>query len=143
MSQAPPPVRVQIAAEEPSAEDYFYRDVGQKLVRDELPLLRDALGRLVTLDAALIGAAIALFRDLPAHPWLKVATLVLLAVSLASALFGVLPARQPLHWNYPDLVREAVTRSAEARSACLTISALFLFAAALAAVAAALLPANW
>lgn len=108
---------------------------GQDAVRNTVPALNDLLGRLVTLDAALLGGGLVVARGDVLPLWAAVPVLAALLASLFAALAGLWPRRALLDLGDLDRLRQfeadAVTRKADA----LTVAGLALAGAAAAAVA--------
>jgi hypothetical protein len=123
-----------IVGGEPTSEQLDLLAWGDEGRKKTIQTLQDALQRLVTITAGLLGGATALFVQLPAHVAAKAASTVLLLIALAVVLYGSLPMRFAFDPRCPEEIRD-VRRSLEnVKLRCLSWGGLFLWLAFLALV---------
>ena len=75
----------------PTLEETSLRRWADEIERDSPKLMLDTLKQLVTLDLALVAGSVAFFQNLTPFP--RVFMLVMLALSLLIALYGLMPIR--------------------------------------------------
>ncbi len=75
----------------PADEDNFYQQWGYETLKNNIVLLNDVLRQLLTLDTALLAAAIGFFDKIETLSWSKSTVLILLCISLVMSFLGIFP----------------------------------------------------
>jgi hypothetical protein len=107
-----------IQGEPLTARERAIWEAGREAAKNTVPTLNDMLGKLVTLDTALIGGGLVVAKGETLPFWVAVAVLVLLLVSLGAALSGLWPRRAVLNLGDLEQIeafdREVIHRKTDA-----------------------------
>ena len=102
---AEPPVEPRVEQLAPTPEDEFYVDWALETFKRNLSFTNDVLQRLVTLNAALLGGAIAFYDEKILPPPLKPFVILSFFVSLVLAFLGMMPHEERLDIQCPSEVK--------------------------------------
>jgi hypothetical protein len=113
---------------EPTFEERELVEWGEQTKKNSLPFLNDTLRQLVLIDAALLGGGLALNEKI-LHPLGRGLGLLCLLVSLAAALWGMLPYGADVNLAIPEHIRIAREAGFRFKDRALKVAASALFAA--------------
>ena len=95
-----------------SPDDLRYFELGKKLEEGSLATLNDFLGRLLTLNVALIGGGFAAAKGDVIPMWSAIPVVICLMTSLLICIAGIMPRRRAIdfsdHQDVAQQFREAV-----------------------------------
>jgi hypothetical protein len=107
-----------------NAEEEMYMAWGRDSVKLNLALVRDLLGRMLTLASALAGGSAALLKDAVATGF-QIGAFLAFLLALIFALFGILPMRENVE-NNPVAIKASKVNMLEWKHMWLWLSALSL-----------------
>lgn len=102
----------------PNEDEKLWFDVRREAVRQSVPRLNEAIGRLLTLATALAGGVLAFLKDDVCPAWYRVAAGGCFFVALAVAAWGAMPTPGSASFGPtvgPDLIRSNQAKAMEAK----------------------------
>jgi len=115
-----------ITGREATPEEVYYITLAEKISQDTLPVLGLALRQMVTLSAALFGAAVAVSDKQLVGRGCFMVVIGLLLASLLAALGGVLPFHADMPRDQPYTIRDLVAAAYRWKRGTLWVSGFML-----------------
>jgi hypothetical protein len=118
-SEAEPPTVPKRTGERLPWIDKFFLTWGPESLKQSVPALNDVLGKLITLNSALIGGGfVGAKGEVLPFGW-TVAAIGFLIVSLVASLWGIYPRGWDVNLNNPNEIRAAEYGAIRRKSYCL------------------------
>ena len=121
------PGKKRVRGRPPSTDEQFYLEWGYETLKNNFNLLNEVLRQLLTLDAALLAAAIGFLDKIKIPDWSKAFVLILLCASLVISFLGVLPYKGKVDLRKPEDIKLHKEKALASKRRFLWIAASLLF----------------
>jgi hypothetical protein len=107
-------------------EELFYIEWARETKKKNIAVATDALQRLVTLNCALLGGSIALYRQSILPFWIQPVVIVFFFLSLLCSVYGMIPQVREADANDPEDIRDKKDKILEGKVRVLWAASFFL-----------------